>query len=119
MVSVPPGSLFCPELVAWKPGSGLIFVIADQSQWLLLLAQALVATSRDLPTLCAAGDWFKGALGSFMTGRLRSPVSIPSPDFGLSLNKKLPGLACRACGFFTSFLSIRLISGNKGMFLFL
>lgn len=44
-VSVPPGSLFCPELVAWKPGDGLISVMAGQSWWLLLLAQALVATS--------------------------------------------------------------------------
>ena len=44
----------------------------------------------------------EGSLGYFKTGGFASPVLIPSADFGLSLNKKLPGFACRACCFFIS-----------------
>lgn len=58
-LSVPLGSLFCPELVALKQGGGLIFVMAGQSRWLLLLLQALVATSCSSAnsSRSAGADW--------------------------------------------------------------
>lgn len=113
-LSVPPGSWFCPELMVLKQGGCLIFVMAGQSRWLLLFVQALLAISRCCAnSLHSAGGWFEWSLGYFKAAGFTSPILISSTDFSLSLNKKLPVFACRACCFFVLFLSIRLLSSKQ------